>query len=129
MDNVFDWVIIFARLNSGHLRHDAGTLSRVHGQCVREPACGRSTSPRRSPSSIPLPQAGLAVELVWVGVKMMLLIGDVKIPTPASLAVVLLILAVSVLVSTYATRRGVVAAEQLGDDDTDHTSATSRIKN
>lgn len=47
---------------------------------------------------------GLALVLIWVGIKMMLKIDIVYIPTSISLAVVLLILTVSVVASLYATR-------------------------
>ena len=47
---------------------------------------------------------GLALVLVWVGTKMMLHIWDIKVPTLISLAVVILIIASSVVWSLYATR-------------------------
>jgi tellurite resistance protein TerC len=47
---------------------------------------------------------GLALVLIWVGIKMLLKIDVVYIPTPVSLAVVALILAVSVIASLRATR-------------------------
>ena len=49
-------------------------------------------------------KTGLALVLIWVGVKMLLKIDVVYIPTTISLAVVVLILAVSVVASLYATR-------------------------
>ncbi len=49
-------------------------------------------------------KVGLAVVLIWVGVKMLLLIGDVKIPTLISLAVVIVIIASSVIASLLRTR-------------------------
>ena len=49
-------------------------------------------------------KTGLALVLIWVGVKMLLKIDVVYIPTTISLAVVVLILAVSIVASLYATR-------------------------
>lgn len=49
-------------------------------------------------------KVGLAFVLVWVGVKMIVSHGLVKIPTPLSLAVVLGILAVSIIASLIATK-------------------------
>src|SRR3546814_6150726 len=47
---------------------------------------------------------GLALVLIWVGIKMLLKIDVFYIPTPISLAVVTLILGVSVIASLIATR-------------------------
>src|SRR3546814_9078518 len=47
---------------------------------------------------------GLALVLIWVGIKMLLKIDVFYIPTPISLAVVNLILGVSVIASLIATR-------------------------
>ncbi|MGD6978067.1 MULTISPECIES: TerC family protein [Citricoccus] len=49
-------------------------------------------------------KVGLALVLVWVGIKMLLKIDVFYIPTPVSLAVVVLILTVSVIASLRATR-------------------------
>jgi tellurite resistance protein TerC len=49
-------------------------------------------------------KVGLALVLIWVGIKMLLKIDVFYIPTPVSLAVVVLILAVSVIASLRATR-------------------------
>ncbi|MCB0914160.1 MAG: TerC family protein [Actinobacteria bacterium] len=68
-------------------------------------------------------KTGLAIVLVWVGAKMMLHIWDIKIPTLASLAVVVSILAVSVVWSIKSTS----GAEPAPGDEDDETSATSRV--
>ncbi len=47
---------------------------------------------------------GLALVLIWVGIKMLLKIDVFYIPTPVSLAVIALILAVSIIASLRATR-------------------------
>src|SRR3546814_15674514 len=47
---------------------------------------------------------GLALVLIWVGIKMLLKIDVFYIPTPISLAVVTLILGVSVIATLIATR-------------------------
>lgn len=49
-------------------------------------------------------KTGLALVLVWVGIKMALKIDIYYIPTPVSLAVIITILAVSILASLVATR-------------------------
>ncbi|GAB2686815.1 TerC family protein [Thalassiella azotivora] len=49
-------------------------------------------------------KTGLALVLVWVGVKMMLKVDVVYVPTPVSLAVITTILAVAVVASLRATR-------------------------
>lgn len=49
-------------------------------------------------------KVGLALVLIWVGIKMLLKIDVFYIPTPISLAVVTLILGVSVIASLIATR-------------------------
>ncbi len=48
-------------------------------------------------------KAGLAVVLIWVGIKMLLLIGDIKVPTLLSLAIVVAILSIAVALSLRAT--------------------------
>jgi tellurite resistance protein TerC len=60
---------------------------------------------------------GLSLVLVWVGIKMIVSHGLVKIPTPLSLGVILAILAVAVVASLLATRSRteVSEAEELGD--------------
>ncbi|MCB9412604.1 MAG: TerC family protein [Actinobacteria bacterium] len=68
-------------------------------------------------------KTGLAIVLVWVGAKMMLHIWDIKIPTLASLAVVVSILAVSVVWSIKSTS----GAETAPGDEDDETNATSRV--
>lgn len=49
-------------------------------------------------------KAGLAIVLVWVGVKMLLLMADIKVPTVLSLAIVIGIVAFSIWLSLRATR-------------------------
>ena len=63
-------------------------------------------------------KTGLAIVLVWVGVKMMLHIWDIKIPTLTSLGIVLVILAISVIASVVATRGQNTSAQphELTDD-------------
>ncbi len=78
---------------------------------------------------------GLAVVLVWVGVKMLLLIVDVKVPTLLSLGIVVAIIATSVIASLVRTRGGSAPDElgalQSGDEDpeghadTDHEDRNS----
>jgi tellurite resistance protein TerC len=48
---------------------------------------------------------GLAIVLIWVGVKMLLKIDIYYIPTPVSLAVIAAVLGVSIAMSLWATRR------------------------
>ena len=52
-------------------------------------------------------KTGLAFVLVWVGVKMLLLMVGVKVPTLWSLALVIAIIAVSIILSLRATREGI----------------------
>ena len=70
-------------------------------------------------------KTGLAFVLVWVGVKMLLLMVDVKVPTLVSLGVVIGIITVSIVLSLRATRGlepssgsgpGPVAADTIGSD-------------
>ncbi len=49
-------------------------------------------------------KTGLAFVLVWVGIKMLLLMVDVKVPTLVSLGIVIAIIATSVVLSLRATR-------------------------
>ncbi|SDL14187.1 TerC family protein [Tessaracoccus oleiagri] len=49
-------------------------------------------------------KVGLAFVLIWVGIKMMLKVDVVYIPTPISLAVIATIIVASVVASLYATR-------------------------
>jgi tellurite resistance protein TerC len=56
-------------------------------------------------------KTGLSAVLVWVGVKMLLLAVDVKVPTLGSLAVVAALVGGSVVWSLRATRTGAVSEE------------------
>ena len=51
-------------------------------------------------------KAGLSIVLVWVGIKMIVSHAWFKIPTALSLGIVIAIIAVSIIASLWATRRG-----------------------
>ncbi|MDQ1247578.1 MAG: tellurite resistance protein TerC [Actinomycetota bacterium] len=70
-------------------------------------------------------KTGLAFVLVWVGVKMMLHIWDIKIPTLTSLGIVLAIIAVSVILSLRATRGLPRPTHEDGESEADAPSAVS----
>jgi tellurite resistance protein TerC len=74
-------------------------------------------------------KTGLAIVLVWVGVKMMLHIWDIKIPTLASLGIVLAILLVSVVVSILATRGKPPVALETGSGHDDHDAVGDPVDN
>lgn len=51
-------------------------------------------------------KTGLAIVLIWVGIKMLLLMADIKVPTLLSLGIVMSIITVSIVVSLRSTRGG-----------------------
>ena len=94
------------RLDPGHLRRHPGDVPGLHRQRVRHPGPARHVLPARRPdrTASSTSRLGLALVLVWVGIKMLLQVDLYKMPTWLSLGVVATIITVAIVASLRATR-------------------------